>query len=190
MQSFIIPDFGECRVTFEPMSNSVPKALQAEYLLLLEFAQKNPKSVLEKVEQFYRVHSGFPEIVNLLSFVYLRVAKIKEAEALIQESYEKYPAYFFAKINYADQCLRKGRQDEIPKIFSSSSFNKRIYHYSEVRGFAVVMGFYHLGLQNRDKAEELYQLALKLDPNHSSVSLLGKKIFKTSFLKKILARFS
>ena len=185
----VLPEFGECEVSFEPMANSVHRRLQEEYLILLEAAQKSPKSALAEVEKFYQAHSDYPEIANLMSFVYLRVEKIKEAEALILASYEKYPAYFFAKINYADQCLRKDRALEIPKIFSGYSFANRMHHYSEIRGFAVVMGFYHLGLQDKGKAEEFYRLALELDPQHASVVLLRKKIFKTSFLKKILARY-
>lgn len=183
-----IPDCGECEVSYQPMKNSVSGCLLKEYLPLLEQAQSNPKSVCEKIEKLYGEHPDCAEISNLLSFVYLRLAKINLAEALIKESYEKYPHYLFAKINYADQCIRKGHPEEILKIFASCTFEKKPYHYSEIRGYAVVMGFYHLALKDRDKAKEFHQLAVSIDPSHPSVRILGKN-FNLSFFKKILARF-
>jgi len=49
----------------------------------------------------------------------------------------------------------------------------------------VVMGFYHLAINEQEKACHFYEKAMRVDPLHASVVALEKAVFRTSFLKKI-----
>lgn len=180
-----------CEITFEPLHQKIEKLLPKEdlknYLNLYEMAKSKPKKALKDLLQLKEKYPDFPEIDNLLSYVYIRLRKIRRAEELTKNAYKKFPDYLFARINYADQCLRKGKIDEIEEIFDHKFHLKELYpkrkvfHYSEFRGFMVVMGFYHLALGDRSAAEQYYLNAVKADPLHPSLNALEKKLFKRKF---------
>jgi tetratricopeptide (TPR) repeat protein len=166
--------------------------MSKEYLELFENAQSNPKKTLPLIQAFAEKNPDMPQANNLLAYALLRNKKLKKAESLIVTTYQKHPNYLFGKINYADLCLRKKRINEIPQIFSSFDLSqlypeKEQFHFSEFRGFMVLMGFYHLALGQRKAAEVYYTLAVKADPLHPGVEALEKKLFKFS-LKKLLSR--
>jgi tetratricopeptide (TPR) repeat protein len=154
--------------------------------------QVDPQKHIDALVQFHERHPKLPEATNLLAYAYLRLKKKKEAEALIEKAYQEHPDYLIARINYADQALRLKKKERIPKIFNHCFDLNRLYpqresfHYSEFRGFMTLMGFYHLEIGKREKAEEYYQLAFQVDPLHPSVAALEKKLSNTSWLKKIL----
>jgi tetratricopeptide (TPR) repeat protein len=153
--------------------------------------QEDPQKYLDALIQFCELHPTIPEVANLLTFAYLRLKKKKEAEELIEKTYLKHPDYLIARINYADQVLRLKKKELIPTIFNGCFDLNQLYperetfHYSEFRGFMILMGFYHLEIGDKEKAEEYYQLAFQVDPLHPSVAALEKQLSKTSLLKKI-----
>jgi len=154
-------------------------------------AQENLRNVKKEVEIFRKRHPNLPEVLNLLTFIYLSKRKIRKADRLIQENYEKNPNYIFARINYADLCLRRGHIQKIPEIFNEK-FNlrelypeKKMFHISEFRGFMVLMGFYHLAIDKREAAEEYHYLATRIDPHHPNTKILEKKLYHRSLYKKL-----
>ena len=159
--------------------------------------QNDPQKHLGELESFCREHAEISEAANLLAFAYLRLKKKPEAEKLIEKTYHDHPEYLIGKINYADQALRLGKKELIPHIFGNCFDLNALYpdrehfHFSEFRGFMTLMGFYHLEIGEKEKAEEYYQLAFQVDPLHPSVAALERKISKVSFgyillLKKIV----
>lgn len=176
-----------CLISFHPQAKEMSK----EYLQLFENAQSNPKKTLPLIQAFAEKNPDMPQANNLLAYALIRTKKVKKAEELIVNTYQKHPDYLFGKINYADLCLRKKRISEIPQIFSSFDLSqlypeKKQFHFSEFRGFMVVMGFYHLALGQRKAAETYYTLAVKADPLHPGVEALEKKLFKKNIIKHIL----
>jgi tetratricopeptide (TPR) repeat protein len=153
--------------------------------------QEDPQKHLDALIQFCRQHPTIPEAANLLTFAFLKLKKRKEAEELIEKAYLKHPDYLIARINYADQVLRLKKKELIPAIFNGCYDlhvlypEKKTFHYSEFRGFMTVMGFYHLEIGEKEKAEEYYQLAFQVDPLHPAVAALEKQLSKTSCLRKI-----
>lgn len=95
-----------------------------------------------------------------------------------------HPSYLYAKINYADQCLRHKKIQEIPDIFNHKRDLLELYpdrfafHYSEFRGFMICMGFYHLACKDRDYADKHRLAAEEVDPLHPGVIALKKAIKK------------
>ena len=158
---------------------------------LYEKIQQNPKRSLKELLELHRQFPQVFEIVNLLTFAYLKLKKKRAAEKLIAQAYFDFPDSLIAKINYADQLLRMKKWQKIPEIFHHHTDlntlypKKEKYHYTEFRGFMVLMGFYHLKLGEKDKAESYYQLAFQVDPLHPSVSLLERAIKKS---RSLLAR--
>ena len=195
---FISPEPGESRgyeVSFEPLTahlkERLSKARFQKYLALFEKIQKTPKECILELETFFKELPDIPEIANLLCFAYLQANRMTEAEKLIEKTYLKHPDYLFGRINFADQCLRRKEIAKVPVIFNNTCNlvalcpEKKTFHFSEYRGFMVVMGFYHLAINEQEKACHFYEKAMRVDPLHASVIALEKAVFRTSFLKKI-----
>ena len=156
-----------------------------EFLELRKQVFENPKEAIPGLTALKDQHPQLPEIANVLTFAHIQCKEFLQAEKLIRETYEKNPDYLFAKINYADQLLRKGKWKEVPQIFNNVFSLKELYpdrtvfHYSEARGFFVVMSFFHRAAKQKAKAEESYHCAMKVDPCHPSVIALEKKLFSS-----------
>lgn len=173
------------RIVFEKKESLAPREFDDLYVKV----QEDPLKHIDALEAFVKKHPEFPQGVNLLAFAYLRLKRKKEAEQLIEKTYRDHPNYLIAQINYADQLLRKGRKERIPEIFGGNLDlpDREKFHYAEFRGFMVLMGFYHLEIGQKEKAEEYYELAFQVDPLHPSVGALEKKLLKKSLVSKILA---
>lgn len=173
------------RIIFEQKEGLAP----AEFANLYTKVQEDPLKHISALEAFVKKHPEFPQGANLLTFAYLRLKRKKEAEELIEKTYRDHPDYLIARINYADQLLRKGRKERIPEIFGGNLDlpDQKEFHYAEFRGFMVLMGFYHLEIGQKEKAEEYYEFAFQVDPLHPSVAALEKRLLKKSFISKILA---
>ncbi|MCH9631378.1 MAG: hypothetical protein S4CHLAM37_14010 [Chlamydiia bacterium] len=165
------------------------------FLTLHQKVESKPKECIKEIDALLKKYANVPEIYNLLSYAYIRIRKIKKAENLTKLAYEAIPDNLFVKINYADQCLRKKKTQEVEKIFEGHTDLKKLYpnraafHVSEFVGFMNVMGFYHLSVKKRDEAICYHYLSHKLDAKNTSTRLLGKKLYKISLLKKFISRF-
>lgn len=166
----------------------------ATYLKLYDHASKNPKRAKKEVEAFLQRHPHHPEVMNLLTYLYVSFRKMRKATHLIEENYRHNPDYLFAKINFADLCLRKKKAHKIPEIFNYKLNlpelypNKKMFHISEYRGFMVLMGFYHLAIGKRSTAEGYHYLAARVDPDHPSTKILEKKLYYIPFYKRFILK--
>ncbi len=184
------------RVFYEDsLENLLPyfsKSKAREFVDLLHEAQLQPQKTYQKVLQWKKEHPKNPLVDNLLTFAYLQNKEVAKAEELIVESYHAYPNYLFAKINYADQCLRKKKQDLIPLIFPSFDLSvlfpqKDKFHVSEFRGFMILACRYHLKIKQKKLAKKYYQNAYLADPSHLGLILLEKELsFFTRIHKSLL----
>ncbi len=145
--------------SFENLLPYFSKSKAREFVDLLHEVQTYPQKTYEQVLEWKKQHPKNPLVDNLLTFAHLQNKKTDKAEELIVESYLNYPNYFFAKINYADQCLRKKKLDQIPLIFPnfdlSISFpQKAKFHVSEYRGFMILASRYHLKIRKKELAKK------------------------------------
>jgi len=186
-------------VSFYKDLTCLKKTLSQEDLIhfldLYEKSHKTPKNVLPFLQLLKTKYPRTPEIYNLLSYVYLRLKKIKLADQHILEAYKHCQNNLLTQINYADYCLRKNKPEKIPEIFKNLYDLKKLYpsrssfHVTEFRSFMVVMSLYHLKIQDREKALCYHYLAKKIDGNHPSVLFLQKKLYKSSLVKNLLLCF-
>lgn len=183
------------QVSFEAMPDSLKKALSEEdlhrYLELLQQIQIKPRAVYKEVQSFCAAHNAVPEVINMLTYAHIQNYRIVEAEKLIETTYLKNPEYLFARVNYADQCIRKKKLDKVAAIFPSFNLQdlypgKTVYHTSEFRGFLIMMSYYQIALKNREKAIHYFKTVKELEPSHPNVLYLEKKLFKVPLLKRLL----
>jgi tetratricopeptide (TPR) repeat protein len=185
------------QVSFEAMPDALKAALSAQdlcrYIELLQRIQMKPRAVYKEVQDFCSQHPDVPEVINMLTFAHIQNFRIAEAESLIETTYLNHPEYLFARINYADQCIRKKKLDKVTEIFPSFNLQelypgKVIYHTSEFRGFLIMMSYYFMALKNRERALHYFVTAKELEPNHPNILYLEKKLNKVSLIKKLLGK--
>lgn len=191
--------FPAYKVTYAPITDRLTRVFDPvklkSYLTLYKKAQENPKEAEAEIEKWFEKYPHLPELYNLLSYAYVKQKKIRKAEKLIKENFVHNPENLFAKINYADQCLRKGKLEKIPIIFENTFdlnllYPKRTaFHFSEIIGFMTLMGFYHLSLGQRERAKDYCTYAKELDPDDTAVRHLIKKLGEKKFLTHLLEKF-
>ena len=164
------------------------------YLALYTLTQSEPKKAKKKVESFLENHPDHPEVLNLLTFLTIAQRKIRKGDQLIEENFQKNPDYLFARINYGDLCLRRKKLEKVPELFNYKGSLKeflpqrKVFHFSEFRGFVLLMGYYNLALGNREVAECFHYLAYKVDPRHPSTKMLERKLYYISFYKRLILK--
>ncbi|NGX45293.1 MAG: hypothetical protein K940chlam2_00439 [Chlamydiae bacterium] len=177
------PDGESYQITFNPIKENLkgrmPHSELNRYEYLVEQAQEKPREAVEDIEAFAKKNDRFPEVLNLLTYVCAQKKQVKRVEELIGISYEKHPDYFFARVNYADQCLRRKKLGEFARVFPELSLkrvcpNQKTFHYSQYRGLMVLFGFYRLA--RGEDATPYLEAAKAVEPMHISVLLLERKI--------------
>ncbi len=152
------------------------------------------KQTLKTIKHLLNKYPTHPEILNLAASLYLFSKKQKKANRCIERNYAANPDYLFAKINYADLCLRRKKSAQIPAIFNHQDSLVALYpqrttfHVSEFRGFVTVMGLYALALGHRDRASCYHYLAYRVDPRHPSTRILQKKLYALHWRYALLTR--
>ncbi len=199
-QTFEEKTFPSYQITWQQMNSKLEDELNkqdaSEFNELHEKVQTSAKKSLKQVEEFLRKHPKSPEVYNLLTFNYIKLKKLKKAEELIEKNYKNNPSSLFAKINYADQCLRKGSVEKIPFIFNHKFDLQELYpqravfHYSELVSFSTLMGFYYLKKEKKILAHDYYLFAKKIDPDDIAIKLLERKLSHCNLAKKLWKKVS
>lgn len=177
------------------LEKALPKNCYRKFLDLHEKAQAHPKKALKEIQELHGKYPSNDEITNLLTYVYLRLRKLKKAEKLIVKNYENNPASLLAKINYAELCLQKKSSEKIPQIFhhcydlTKLYPKKKSFHFVAYRGFLNVMGQYHLAIEDRKTASHYHLLSHKLDPDYPGTKILGKKLYLIPRWQKLFRVF-
>ena len=165
------------------------------FLALYALANTNPKKARQGIEALQKKYPNAPHILNLLASVHFSLGHLRKGNRLVEENYRKNSDSLFAKINFADLCLRRKKAQNIPEIFNQMFSlpalypDRNMFHVCEFRGFMVLMGLYHLYMKKRAVAEEYHFFAAYVDPNHPGTQLLGKKLYAPSFFKRVFSRF-
>lgn len=188
--------FPSYEITDEPITDRLtrifnPKQLK-EYLTLYEKAQKHPKQAEKEVQQWRERFEHLPELYNLHSYIYVKRKKLRKAEKLIKLNYLHNPENLFARINYADQCLRKGYVEKVPEIFNYQfDLNtlypeRKTFHFSELLGFTTLVGFYYYALGELETSKDYCAYAKLLDPDDSAVKHLVQKLSRKNLLSHLI----
>ncbi|MHB8764927.1 MAG: hypothetical protein ACYDA8_11420 [Deferrisomatales bacterium] len=146
--------------------------MQERYRELFEAVMARPAECVAELEALVLAHPAVPQFFNLLSAAYTNSGRHALAEAHIRKTIESHPDYLFARLNFAELCLRKGKLDAIPGIFDGKLDlsilypDRRVFHITEVVSFAGVMAQYFFLTGRRDAAEVYLKTLRDLAPEH------------------------
>jgi len=191
--------YSEYEITSEPLENKAFKRLPAHIRdraeELHDMVYSKPKEVIPELSNFIKTYSNVPMFYNYLSAAYSRIGDTENAEAVALKNYKKNPDYLFARLNYAQICLRKGETEKIPEIFNNKFDLKQLYprrskfHVSEVAGFMGVTGMYFAIIGERETAKLCYR-ALKQIVPRNQITRQFKRILYPSPLIRVLRKLT
>ena len=198
-QKMILPKTNVVRllqyeITYDPVedhtTDNLPSHVQNEIDKLYYMLYKNPKQAIPRLKELINKYPHIPKLYNFLSGAYALVSDTTKADALTQELYEKYPDYLFAKIQYAELCLRNKDLQKIPAIFNNKFDlqllypERKVFHVSEMLAFMGFMGEYSCQKSDFKQAEIYLDILKKLDPEDLRTQRLEEKLAIFSIFKK------
>ncbi len=184
-------------ITEEPVEDKYTKQIPKKIIDQLQNIQEKinlkPKDMIPQLMGYIKKYPNAPLFYNYLSAAYGRAGDRKKCESTILENIKKHPDYLFAKLNYADICLRKGKPEKVPEILNHKLDlklmypNRSTFHISEFVGFTSVMCKYYNAVGERKTAELLFENLKQIAPEHVNTKETKKALYP-SFFGRIFRR--
>lgn len=181
----------EYEITSEPVielqDKRIPKEVKSALERLHSIVQARPHTAIPELVALIQAHPNIPKLYNYLSIAYSAAGDTEKAEEVVTKNYQLHPDYLFARMNYAEVCLRRNDYDAVAQIFNHKFDLKLLYpkrkcfHISEFTGFFGIIGpyFYHTGQQ--ETAENVYQLLYQVDPKNYYTKRLKRLLYPNFF---------
>lgn len=170
-------------ISDEPLPREkYPAEIDSQMAELYNLTYDNPKKAIPRLLELKTRYPQIPELYNWLAASQVKTGDFSAADITIKENYEKNPDYLFAKLNYAELCLRHERIEEIPVIFNNKLELSWLYperdtfHISEVVGFSGIMAMYYYDKGEKEVAVKYYEFLLKIAPDHESIGRIKRRI--------------
>lgn len=123
-----------------------------------------------------------PLFFNWLSGAYSAVGDIQGLEDTVRENYQRNPQYLFARVNYAELCLRDGDLDGAREALGGGldirallGGRKRV-HVSELTGYFYAVALYHIKTGDIPAAENIYRILKDAAPDEPPTEELGRML--------------
>ncbi|MEA1968894.1 MAG: hypothetical protein U9N77_11835 [Thermodesulfobacteriota bacterium] len=178
----------EYSITYEPLSqNVIPVEIEDQVEELFHTCRKKPEQVIPQlkklIEQFPKVY----QLYNYLYTAYTLSGNINKAEAICLMNYKINPEYLFAKLNYAEVCMRNGEFEKVPEIFKNKFDLKVLYperdlfHITEVTSFYSIIALYCVHSDMTAQASNYLKILKEIDPGNKSIRIIKHQLM----LKKL-----
>jgi tetratricopeptide (TPR) repeat protein len=175
------------KITTEPIQDRhyrrLPRHVKEALERLHDVAQHRPREAIPELCELINQYPHVPQLYNYLSVAYARAGRRKDAEATVEESYQRNPDYLFARLNYAEVCLARRDYTRVAEIFAHTFDLHALYpqrkrfHLSEVANFLGIAGLYFVAIGQRALAEHYHNLLQQIAPDFPLTKRLHKKLF-------------
>jgi len=182
----------EYQVTSEPLEDSayqqLPRDVKAEIDNLYHMVHTDPKRAIPEIQRWLEQYPHIATLYNYLSVAYSKLGDLERVNQIVKENYERNPDYLFAKLNYAELCLKNNQLEQIPIIFDNKFDFKFLYpernqfHVSEFVGFMGIIGLYFHKIGDISTAQRVYDMLKQVDPSHPYTLRLGQSLVLPSIL--------
>jgi len=184
-------------ITEEPVEDKytkqIPKKIINQLQNIQEKINRKPKKMIPQLVAYTKKYPNAPLFYNYLSVAYGRAGDRKKSESTILKNIKKHPDYLFAKLNYANICLKKGKPEKVPEILNHKLDlklmypNRSTFHISEFVGFTSVMCKYYNAMGERETAELLFDNLKQIAPENETTKET-KRVLYPSLIGRIFRR--
>jgi tetratricopeptide (TPR) repeat protein len=124
-----------------------------------------------------------PMFYNWLSGAYSALGDIRGVEDTVRENYRRNPQYLFARVNYAELCLRYGDFSGALEALGGGldirallGGRKRV-HVSELTAYFYTVGLYHIETGDLAAAEHTYSILEEAAPDEPPTQELRRRLY-------------
>jgi hypothetical protein len=155
--------------------------------------EDDPAAAVARIELLLPRYHDSPTLLNWLAAAYNRLGRVDKSEELARLNYERNPKYLFARVNWAEICLRDGDLDAVAAIFENKFDLKLLYphrdvfHLSEFVGFASVIIPYLAQTGETEAAEKMFDVMKQIAPDHPATQSV-KSFFASTILQRAFVR--
>jgi len=181
------------KITWKPLKynyiKKLPESIQEEIAELFCLTLEKPGLAIPKLKILLFQYPQIPQLYNFLSTAYSLLGEYIKSMEYAEECCKVHPEYLFAKINYAEICLKYNQGDKVPEIFNYNLNLKRLYpgrevfHFTEFFYFTGVCGLYYCASGQRKLAEECYRVLNILSPSNSYTLRLRSALLESGILE-------
>lgn len=147
------------------LAPEVRDALPGLHALVLD----DPRAAVTELRAWIE-REPLPMLYNWLSGAYDALGDVAAVEETTRENYRSNPQYLFARINYAELCLRDGDLAGALEALGGSFDLRRLIggrkrvHVSEAAAYPYAVGLYHLKAGDRAEAKKMYGMLEEVAP--------------------------
>jgi hypothetical protein len=168
-----IPQLGDSR-----LSPEIRDALPRLHALLHD----DPRAAVPELRTWIE-REPLPMFYNWLGMAYSSLGNDDAAAELVRENYRRNPKYLFARLNFAEICLRDGdlagAREALGAGFDIRPLlggRKRV-HVSELAGYYYAVGVYHIAAGDVAAAEKIYELLAEAAPDELPTEELRRRLY-------------
>ena len=146
-----------------------------------------PAAAIPQLEVLVERFPGSRMLMNWLASAYSHVGDDEKAEHIIRLNFELHPDYLFARLAYAQRCLRRGDLDRVREVFEDKFDLKLMYphrdvfHVSEFVAFCSVAVEYFMRTGETEAAHALFGALDDMCPDHPVTNQL-RRVLEGSLL--------
>ncbi len=112
-----------------------------------------------------------PDLLNNLASAYRAQGRQEEGKQLIREIHERFPDYFFGRINMAHLYLQSDDIDRA-KEMTEPLLDRPRYHTTEFAGLCYVQALIHVTEEDADAASHWTNMLEEFEPEHPALPYL------------------
>jgi tetratricopeptide (TPR) repeat protein len=179
------------KITDEPILNDIEKPLSKLMENLgrkLQNRANNNQTFVIELKNVIEKNPAVPAFKNYLFSTLTIQKRYDEALIVLDDTLEKHPNYHFAKINKAQDFLRKGNVNKAATILGEP-FDVRNIDDNEFIHASLLRSYYALAFdieytrENLEKAEALHRILFEYDKKEEIVKNLAHKIIELRLRK-------
>lgn len=108
---------------------------------------------------------------NWLGMAYSSLGNVEAVTEVVRENYRRNPKYLFARLNFAEVCLRDGALAGAREALGPGLDIRRVpggrkrLHVSGFAGYYYAVGLYHIEARDLAAPEKIYELLEEVAPD-------------------------
>lgn len=169
----------EYEITEEPLDNWDLDRFGPEnrqrILDMAEKVQSDPRPYVRELETMIQEFPDVSMLYNFLTMAYQVNGQYAKCDALIEDTYQRFPNYLFAIVAYGHWCIRKGHPEKVPQILNHKFDlallypSRRRFHVTEFVAFTGLLATYFTCIGEMDIADRHLKLLKDIAPDHPSI---------------------
>lgn len=148
---------------------------------LRQRVREDPQAAVTELRAWVE-REPLPIFYNWLSAAYSALRDIDAVDDVVRENYRRNPQYLFARVNYAEVCIRDGdlagAREALGDGLDIRPFlggRKRV-HVSELAGYYYAVGVYRLKEGDAAAAEKVYEMLKESAPDEPPTEELRRML--------------